>query len=86
MKKLVNQNKHHAQKHIAILQLMTTWRSYIFGKYPKVAQCHINLSGCINIYTLMECTRENPPRSSSCQQMFGITFTQFPSRNQKWYK
>ena len=36
MLNLVNQNKQRARKHIAISQVMTTWRSYIFATYPKV--------------------------------------------------
>ena len=36
MLNLLNQNKQHARKHTAILQVMTTWRSYIFATYPKV--------------------------------------------------
>ena len=33
---LVNQNKEQARKHTAILQVMTTSKSYIFATYPKV--------------------------------------------------
>ena len=33
MLSLVNQNN-HAKKHTAVLQVMTTWRSYIFATYP----------------------------------------------------
>ena len=33
---LVNQMKQNARKHAAILQVMTTCRSYIFATYPKV--------------------------------------------------
>ena len=36
MLNLVNQNKKHAKRHTAILQVMTMWRSYIFATYPKV--------------------------------------------------
>ena len=32
----VNQNKQQARKHTAILQVMTTSRSYIFATYAKV--------------------------------------------------
>ena len=41
MVSLVNQNKQHARKHTAILQVMTTWRSYIFAPYPRVIWYHI---------------------------------------------
>ena len=50
----VNQNKYHARKHTAILQVITTWRRYIFATYPKVAQHHINLFGYIYTYTFMK--------------------------------
>ena len=43
MLSLVNQNKQHATKHTAILDVMPTWRSYIFATYPKVTWHHINL-------------------------------------------
>ena len=46
---LVNQIKQHARKHAAILQVMTTCRSYIFATYPKVTWYHINLFGYISI-------------------------------------
>ena len=36
MLNLLNQNKQHARKHTAILQVMTTWRSYIFVTYPRL--------------------------------------------------
>ena len=36
MLNLVNQSKQDAKKDTAILQVMTTWRSYIFAGYPKV--------------------------------------------------
>ena len=36
MLSLVNQNRQNARKHTAILQVMTTSRSYIFATYPKV--------------------------------------------------
>ena len=36
MLNLVNQNKQHARKDTAILQVMTTWGSYIFATYAKV--------------------------------------------------
>ena len=36
MLNLVNQNKQKARNHIATLEVMTTWRSYIFTTYPKV--------------------------------------------------
>ena len=36
MLNLVNQNKQYPKKQIAILQVMTTWRSYIFATYQKV--------------------------------------------------
>ena len=49
MLNLVNQNKHHTRKHPAILQVMTTWRSYIFATYPKVIY-HINLFGYQYLY------------------------------------
>ena len=55
---LVNQNKHDAKRHTAILQVMTTWKSYIFVTYPKVEQHHINFFGYIITYTFMECKRE----------------------------
>ena len=55
---LDNQNEHHARKHNAVLQVMATWRSYIFATYPNVAQHHINLFGYINTYTFNKCTRE----------------------------
>ena len=32
----VNQNREHARKHTAILQVMITWRNYINATYPKV--------------------------------------------------
>ena len=50
---LVSQNKHHAKKCTAILQVMARWRSYIFATYSKIAQYHINLFGYINTYTFM---------------------------------
>ena len=55
---LVNQIKQHARKHAAILQVMTTCRSYIFATYPKVTWYHINLFGYINTCTFMKYTRE----------------------------
>ena len=58
MLSLVNQNKQHARKHIAILQVMTTWRSYIFASYPKITSYQINLFGYINTYTFIKYTRE----------------------------
>ena len=57
MLNLVNQNKQHA-KHIAILQVMTKWRSYIFATYPKVTWYQINLFGYINTYTFIKYTTE----------------------------
>ena len=48
MLSLVNQNRQHARKHTAILQVMTTSRSYIFATYPKVTWYQINLVGYIN--------------------------------------
>ena len=50
---LVNQNK-KARKHAAILQVTTTWRSYIFASYPKVTWCHINLFRYINTHTFIQ--------------------------------
>ena len=50
---LVNQGKQHARKHTAILQVMTTSRSYIFTTWY-----HINLFEYINIYTFIKYTRE----------------------------
>ena len=58
MLNLVNQNKQHARKHTLILQVMTTWRSYIFATYPKVTWYHINLFGYINTYTFIKYTRQ----------------------------
>ena len=43
MLSLVNQNEQHATKHTAVLEVMTTWRSYIFATYSKVTWYHINL-------------------------------------------
>ena len=45
MLNLVNQNKQHVRKHAAILQVMTTWRTYISDLYPKVTSYHINFFG-----------------------------------------
>ena len=53
MLNLVSQSKHHARKHTAILQI-----SYIFARYPKVAQNYISLSGHINTYSFIKYTRE----------------------------
>ena len=53
MLNLVNLKKQHARKHAAILQVMTTWRSYIFISYPKVTY-NINLFGYINTYTFIK--------------------------------
>ena len=36
MLNLVNQNKQHARKRTAILQVMTKWKTFIFATYPKV--------------------------------------------------
>ena len=36
MLNLINENKKHARKDTAILQVMTTWRSYFFTTYPTV--------------------------------------------------
>ena len=58
MLSLVNQNKQHSRKHTAILQVMTTWGSYIFAPYPKVTSNQINLFGYINTYTFIKYTRE----------------------------
>ena len=58
MLNLVNQNKQHAKKHTAILQIMTTWRSCIFATYPKVTCYHINLFGYINTYAFIKYIRE----------------------------
>ena len=40
MLNLVNQNKQHARKHTAILQVMTTWRSYNFATYQGYMILH----------------------------------------------
>ena len=45
---LLNQDKHHARNYTAILQVITTSRSYIFATHPKVTWYHINLFGYIN--------------------------------------
>ena len=58
MLNLVNQNKQHARKRTAILQVMTMWKIFIFATYPKVTQYHINLFGYINTYTFTKYTRE----------------------------
>ena len=58
MLNLINENKKHARKDTAILQVMTTWRSYIFTTYPKVTWYDINPYGYINIYTFLRFTRE----------------------------
>ena len=58
MLSLVDQIEQHARKHTAILQVLTTWRSYIFAKYPKVTWYHINLFGYINTYTFIKYTRQ----------------------------
>ena len=71
MLNLVSQYKHHARKHTAILQVMTTWRSYIFATFPKVAHYHINPFGYIHTYTFMEYTREYSVCSRSCRQKLG---------------
>ena len=83
---LVNQNKHHARKCTAILQVTTTLRSYIFVTYPKVPQRHINLFRYINTYTFIICTREYSACSRSCWQKLGITFGQLASKYQNWRK
>ena len=58
MLNLVSENKHHARKVTAILQVMTTWSSYIFAPYPKVEQYYINFFEYVNTYTFMKCTIE----------------------------
>ena len=58
MQSLLNQNKQHERKHTAILQVMTTLRSYIFATYPKVTWYHMNLFGYINTYTFLKYTTE----------------------------
>ena len=58
MLNLVNQNKQQARKYTAILQVMTTWRSYIFATNPKVRWHHINLFGYLNTYAFIKYTRE----------------------------
>ena len=58
MLNLVNQNKQHARKHTAILQVMNMWRNYIFATYPKVTWYQINLFGYINTYTFIKYTTE----------------------------
>ena len=58
MVSLVNQNKQHARKHAAILQVMTTWRSYIFATYPKATWYRVNLFGYINTYTFIKYIRK----------------------------
>ena len=54
MLNLVNQNKEQARKHTAILQVMTTSKSYIFATYPKVTWYHLNLFGYINTYAFIK--------------------------------
>ena len=58
MLSLVDQNKQHARNHTAILQVMTTWRSYIFATYPKVTWYDIIFFGYINSYTFIKYARE----------------------------
>ena len=77
MLSLVNQNKQHARKHTAILQVMTTWRSYISAPYPKITSYQIKLSGYINTYSFIKYTREYSARSRICQQKLGITSLSF---------
>ena len=58
MLSLVDQNKQDATNHTAILQVMTTWRSYIFATYPKVTWYDIIFFGYINTYTFIKYARE----------------------------
>ena len=58
MLNLVNQNKQHARRDTAILQVMTRWRSYIFATYPKVTWYRINFFGYINTYNFIKYTRQ----------------------------
>ena len=58
MLSLVNQNN-HAKKHTAVLQVMTTWRSYIFATYPWVTWYYINLCGYISTYTFITYTKNS---------------------------
>ena len=57
MLNLIDQHKQHARKHTANIQVMTTWRSYIFATYPKVTEYQINLFGYINTYTVIKYKR-----------------------------
>ena len=80
------QNKQHAMKSTAILQVMPTWRGYIFATYTKVIWYHINIFGYINTYLFIKHTREKSKRSRICWQNLGIIFSQLPFRYQKWRK
>ena len=51
MLNLVNQNKQHVIRHIVILQVMTTWRSYIFATYPKHIKNGVSNSYFVKIKT-----------------------------------
>ena len=84
MLNLVNQNKKHAKRHIAILQVMTIEEATFLLHIQRLH--NITWTFLDTSILLLKYTRKLLALSLICWQKLGITTSQLPSRWRKWPK